>query len=224
MAISINDKRLLEGSQSALSRLRDVPLEDHRAQACVEIAVEVLQHSVDRLKRSMNREDIAALLSGDLESVLKEPRTASAEAMSRVYYSVQKLYADRRTRGEPLTARDHEIRQYLERFNPSDVLTTSLTGASSAWERATEIAGNYIPDEVKHLSTQALDGARRARERLEKAGQNALKAISELEMAREAAKSDYLAARELTSAALRIEGRHAELNDLVPPVSDVMSP
>ena len=224
MAISVNDQRLLEGSEKTLARLQELQLQDAEARAAVQIARGVLQGGIENLRRSMNREDIAALLSGEMESVLKEPKSTSAEAMSRVYYSIQKLYAERRTKGEPVTERDEEIRKFLDRFNPSDFINTSFGSALSAWERASEVAGQYIPDEVKKISTQAFDRARETRSRLEEVGQNALKAFSDLEDARESAKSDYLAARELTSAALRMVGRYDELNDIVPPVSDIMSP
>lgn len=224
MAISVNDKRLLDGSEKTLSRLGELQLESSEARTAVELARGVLGKGVDHLNRSMNREDISALLSGELETVLKEPKTASAEAMSRAYYALQKLYAERRTKGEPVTERDEEIRKFLDRFNPSDFLATSFPSALNAWERATQVAGQYIPDEVKNLSNQSIDRARQTRSRLEEAGQSALKAFSDLEDAREATKSNYLAARELTSAALRIEARYDELNDIAPPVSEVMSP
>jgi hypothetical protein len=224
MAISVNDQRLLEGSEKTLARLQELQLQDAEARAAVQIARGVLQRGIEGLRRSMNREDIAALLSGEMDSVLKEPKSSSAEALSRAYYSIQKLYAERRTKGEPVTERDEEIRAFLDRFNPSDFINTSLTSATSAWDRASEVAGQYIPEEVKSLTNQALERARQTRGRLEEAGQNALKAFSDLEKARESAKSDYLAARELTSAALRMVDRYDELNDIVPPVSDIMSP
>ncbi len=224
MAISVNDQRLLEGSEKTLARLQELQLEHAEARAAVQIARGVLEGGIEQLRRSMNREDIAALLSGEMDAVLKEPKSTSAEAMSRVYYSLQKLYAERRTEGEPVTETDEEIRAFLDRFNPSDFINTSFSTALTAWERASDVAGQYIPDELKKLSTQALDRARETRGRLEEAGHNALKAFSDLEDAREAAKGDYLAARELTSAALRMVDRYDELNDIIPPVSEIMSP
>jgi methyl-accepting chemotaxis protein len=163
-------------------------------------------------------------VTDEVREVLEEPRGKAGDALVRVYYTAMRRYAERRASGEAMTDRDKQVEEFLKNFSPSEYVNTSFPGAIQSLERAINFANENLPDDVKKFAENALDRAKEVRQNIEDAGEHALENFSNLEEAREEAKNQYLAARELTSAALRLAGRSDELNDLVPPVSDVMAP
>lgn len=224
MAISVTDKRLVEGIEQTLERLDTLQLSSETANRGVDLAAGVLRDALDDYERAIGREDIKDFIAGEFSDLLTEPKSRTGEAMARVYYAVQRRYADRRTQGEPLTERDQEIEEFLRNFSPTDYITGSFPAAINGLERAAGFASQYLPEEVKNLSNAALERARETRHRIEEAGQRALKAFADLEKARDQARGQYLAARDLVSGSLRIEERHDDLNEYVPPLGSVLSP
>ena len=79
-------------------------------------------------------------------------------------------------------------------------------------------------DEVNGFVDTAIQKAREAKDKAtsEKAG--AVQALSELEQVREAARERYLSARDLVSAALREAKQHDKLTQVMPGLTDVLSP
>lgn len=220
MTISVHDERLLSGKERTLEALRAAEFDDEQASAAIQIAIEVLEESVQEYEQAIERED----LTDEVREILQEPRGRTSDALVQVYYTLKRQYAERRARGEALTEQDRKVEEFLRNLSPTEYITTSFPTAFSALEQAVDFASQNLPEDLTQLSESALERAREARERIEEIGERALRAYSNLEKARERAKSKYLAVRELTSAALRIEDRYDELNTIAPPVSDVTSP
>lgn len=220
MTISVHDERLLSGKEQTLEALREVEFENKQAQSAVEIGCRVLEESIEEYEKAIQRED----LTDEVREMLQEPRGRAADALVRVYYTLKRQYAERRARGEALTDQDRKVEEFLRNLSPTEYITTSFPTAVSALEQAVDFASQHLPEDLTKISESALDRADRARDRIEEIGERALQAYSNLEEARERAKSRYLAVRELTSAALRIEDRYDELNQIAPPVSDVTGP
>jgi methyl-accepting chemotaxis protein len=220
MTISVNDQRLLEGKQQALDQLRELEFEDEAPTRLVETARTVLEESIDEYKKAIRRED----LTDEVREVMQEPRRKAGDALVRIYYALRQQYAERRAKGEPLTERDQQVEEFLRNVNPGEYITSSFPGALEALEQALEFANQHLSEDVVDISNQAVERARETRQQIEDLGERALKVYSNVEEARETAKSNYLAVREMVSAALRLTDRYDELNDLTPPVSDIMSP
>jgi len=220
MTISVHDERLLAGKQQTLDALEATDFEDERARSALDIACGLLEDSIEEYRKAIRRED----LTDEVREILQEPRGHAADALVRVYYTLKRRYDERRARGKALTEEDRKVEEFLRNLSPTEYVTTSFPTAVSALERAVEFANQNLPEDLTELSESALDRAREARERVEELGDRALRAYSNLEEARDEAKSRYLAVRELTSAALRLEDRYGELNDIAPPVSDVTGP
>jgi CHASE3 domain sensor protein len=220
MTISVNDRRLLTGKKSTLKKLQKLTVDGPEATKALEAARTVLSESIEEYDRAIRRED----LTDEVREILQGPRGKASEALVRVYYTLKRQYAERRARGEALTERDKKVEEFLRSLSPTEYVTASFPTAVSTLERAVDFASQNLPDELVNVSRSALDRAQEARNRLEELGERALKSYSNVEKARGRAKDNYLAVRELTSAALRLEGRFNELNKIAPPVSDIMSP
>jgi len=220
MTKSVHDERLLEGKENALEALSAFEIDNPQSQTILEQAKNILSDSTDEFRRAIRRADV----TDEVRDILDEPRGKAGDALVRVYYTAMRRYAERRASGEAMTERDKQVEEFLKNFSPSEYVNTSFPGAIQSLERAISFANDNLPDDVKNFAQNALDRAKEVRQNIEEAGENALENFSNLEEARETAKDQYLAARELTSAALRLAGRNDELNDLVPPVSDVMAP
>ena len=220
MTISVNDRRLLAGKKQTLERLDDLRFESDEANSIVATAKSVLTKSLDEYRAAIRRED----LTDEVREILRGPRGKAADALVRVYYTLKRQYAERRAKGKALTEQDKQVEKFLRNLSPTEYITTSFPSAVSALEQAIDFANQNLPQDVVDLSRSALERAKEARGRLEDLGERALKAYSDLEDARETAKSNYLAVRELLSAAFRLEDRFDELNNVAPPISDVMTP
>lgn len=220
MSISVHDKRLLVGMKRTSKACGDLEVESEKAAAAIGIAEAVLGESIEEYRKAIRRED----LTDEVREVLREPRGRASDALVRVYYTLKRQHAERRARGKALTERDKKVENFLRNLSPTEYVTASFPAAVSALERAVDFANEKLPEDVVDLSQTALDRAREAREQLEELGERALRAYSNLEEARERAKTKYLAVRELVSAALRLEERFDELNDVAPPVSEITSP
>lgn len=220
MTKSVHDERLLEGKENALEALSAFEIDNPQSQTILEQAKNILSDSTDEFRRAIRRADV----TDEVRDILDEPRGKAGDALVRVYYTAMRRYAERRASGEAMTERDKQVEEFLKNFSPSEYVNTSFPGAIQSLEKAINFANDNLPDDVKNFAQNALDRAKEVRQNIEEAGENALENFSNLEEARETAKDQYLAARELTSAALRLAGRNDELNDLVPPVSDVMAP
>lgn len=220
MTISVHDERLVAGKQKTLEALEACEFEDARAEEAANVACAILEDSIEEYEDAIRRED----LTDEVREALQEPRGRTAEALVRVYYTLKRQYAERRARGEELTEEERELEEFLRNLSPTEYITASFPNAMSALEKAIDFASQNLPEDLAKLSETALERAREAREQLEELGDRALRVYSDLEQAREEAKSRYLAVRELTSAALRLEDRYGELNEIAPPISDVMSP
>ncbi|MFB6262034.1 MAG: hypothetical protein ABEL76_00225 [Bradymonadaceae bacterium] len=223
MAISVNDERLIDGKQRSLEAIGELDCTG-RSAVLLEVAESVLSESIDEYKTAIRRED----LTDEVRNMLEDPQERAGEALVQFYYTLKREYAERRAKGEPLTERDEQVEEFLRNLSSAEYVSKPFPGALSALKRAAEFANENIPDDVRSVSDEALRRVRDARDRvegqIEELGDRALQAYSDVEQAREEAKSNYLAVREITSAALRLEGRYDELNDVTPPVSKIMSP
>jgi len=220
MTISVNDQRLVAGKQQTREKLDALEFETEEARTICSTAKSVLTNSLDEYRAAIRRED----LTDEVREILSGPRGKAADALVRVYYTLIRQHAERRARGEALTEQDKQVERFLRNLSPTEYITTSFPSAVSALEQAVDFANQTLPEDVVDLSRSALDRAREARSQIEQLGERALKAYSDLEEARETAKSNYLAVRELLSAACRIEDRYDELNEIAPPISDIMAP
>ena len=220
MTISVNDKRLLAGMKQTMKKLEDVEFERTESQTSVATAKSVLSASVDEYRKAIRRED----LTDEVRDILQEPRGRASDALVRVYYTLKRQYAERRAKGEALTEQDKRVENFLRNLSPTEYITASFPTAVNALEKAVDFASQNLPEDVVDFSESALERAQEARNRIEELGERALQTYSNLEKAREKAKSDYLAVRELVSASLRLEDRFDELNEIAPPVSAIMSP
>jgi hypothetical protein len=174
------------------------------------------------LKRAQKKDELEELISG--KDLLANPKSRVGETAARLYYLLQARYSERRAQGEPVSDRDKEIETFLQNLNPSEFMNTSFPKAVDSLEKATDLANQLIPDEVKNLSNQARDQITEARSQLEEMSEQAIDTYTDLQEAREEARTHYLAARELASAALRLEGDEETLNDVIPPIGQVLSP
>lgn len=220
MTISVNDQRLLEGKQQSLEQLDDLEFEDREPNQLVQTARAVLSESIDDYKKAIRRED----LTDEVREIMQEPRRKAGDALVRIYYALRRQYAERRAKGEPLTERDQKVEEFLRDVNPGEYITSSFPGALKALEQALDFANQHLSEDIVDVSNQAIERARETRKQLEGLGDRALKVYSDVEEARETAKSNYLAVREMVSAALRLTDRYDELNDITPPVGEIMSP
>ncbi len=217
MAITAEDRRLVAGKKRVLERLDRLTFEGGEASSLVDLSRRVLTQSVEDYRSAMRRERVTE----QIRTLLREPQDRTADALIQVYDALKRQYAERRARGDALTEGDRKVEKVLPNLSPAESFATAFPGAMSALKGAADFASERLPADVVELSATALHRARDAGRHLEKLGDRALRAYSNIERAREQAKSNYLAVREMISAACRLEGRYGELDGLVPPISDV---
>lgn len=218
MAITAEDRRLVAGKIRVLERLDRLAFDGGEACSLVDVSRRVLTRSVEEHRSAIRRERVTE----QIRSLLREPQDRTADALIQVYDALKRQYAERRARGEALREGDRKVERLLRNLSPAESLATKFPEAMSALKGAADFASERLPEDVVDLSAMALHRARDAGRRLEKLGERALRAYSNIEGAREQAKSNYLAVRDMISAACRLEGRYGELDGLVPPISDVI--
>lgn len=225
MTISVKDERLLNGSKQARRRLQGLEY-GGETRTVIQIADSVLEESTAEFERAIKRakqgENIEQLLSN--QELLANPKSPLGETAARLYYLLQWRYAERRAKGEPVTERDEKIEDFLTNLSPTGFLNESFPNAVDSLEHAAELARQFIPEEVKALSDRAQEQVAETRSQLEQLSQKALETFTNLQNARQRARNQYLAARELTGGALRLENDADRLNDIIPPISQIMSP
>lgn len=217
MAITAEDRRLVAGKRRVLEQLDRLTFEGDEARSLVDLSRQVLTESVEAYRGAIRRER----LTEQIRSLLREPQDRTADALVQVYDALKRQYAARRARGEALTEGDRKVEKVLRNLRPAESIATAFPKAMSMLKGAADFASERLPAEVVELSTTALHRARDAGQRLEELGERALRAYSNIEGAREEAKSNYLAVREMISAACRLEGRYGELDGIVPPIGEV---
>jgi len=218
MAITAEDRRLVAGKRRVLERLDRLTFEGGEARSLVDVSRRVLTRSVEEYRSAIRRERITE----QVRSLLREPQDRTADALVQVYDVLKRQYAERRARGEALTEGDRKVEKLLRSLSPAESIATAFPEAVSVVKGAANFASERLPAEVVELSSTALHRARDAGRRLEDLGDRALRAYSNIEGAREQAKSRYLAVREMISAACRLEGRYGELDGPVPLIGDVV--
>lgn len=226
MAIAVTDTRLLEGLSSAVQSVKGLDLSGN-ADAIRDIAVQLLQENLDALKAAVAKEDKEEVEALEADLKLSDHRSTVDEAFSRLYLALHSGVLARRLAGDGDTDVE-DLSHYLNSQSPSSFAASGLDRAIAGLERARGYADKYVPDAVRDdvngFVDAAIEKAREAKDKAtsEKAG--AVQALSELEQVREAARERYLSARDLVSAALREAKQHDKLAQVMPGLTDVLSP
>lgn len=225
MASSEQDRRLVLALSGAAIEVEAQPFKDPTAQAIVAIAVPLMRDAAAALDRAVEVED-----KEDIEA--ERATDARLAAFDALYSAYDRLYAGLTAGVALATMRGQQtdgvskLKAYLSETPPSTLRTASFGEGLGTVRTALAFLDDFIPPaDRKALRadvTAAYDAAEAASRAASKEVQEARDARSALFEARIAAQAGYQNARDLLSAALRMEGRLDRLNVMLPPYRRLM--
>ena len=225
MAASKVDKRVLQALMDAQEAAKAAASTTPRSAQVRALACEVLDETVAAFRAAIDAED-----KEDIEA--ERATDARLAAFDALYSAYDRLYAGLTAGVALATMRGQQtdgvskLKAYLSETPPSTLRTASFGEGLGTVRTALAFLDDFIPPaDRKALRadvTAAYDAAEAASRAASKEVQEARDARSALFEARIAAQAGYQNARDLLSAALRMEGRLDRLNVMLPPYDRLM--
>lgn len=224
MAVDEQDERLLETIEASWSRAGELMPSELTA-AWLSGARELLQTARDAFRALVEREDLEEIEAMEAMATLRLRRQELAQRFNRLLDAIEQELLNRRSAQLPLDELTREATHLLHdnqrgaflSLRPHE-LVEEVTYAHELLRRlgAQQRRAEELDDTLRAL--QALEAARRA---AGAEGAEAVAAYAELVEGRAVARICYLTARDLISAALRLDGQHDQLDATIPPLSTI---
>ncbi|MCP4499756.1 MAG: hypothetical protein GY822_07320 [Deltaproteobacteria bacterium] len=226
MSLSIQDARLLEGMQKTLAQVKGMPLHANAA-AIRDLSATLLTDAHADFKKAMEAEDLEEVQAIEARLELSSQRDVLATSFSKLYFALHAGILDRKMNDDE-DADTRELSQYLAKMSPSEFQKVGLDNALLVMDRARRFGDRFVPDaladRVLSVVDEVVEKTRFKRDALGKENAQAVSALAKLEHAREEAKTQFLAARDLMSAAMRVADEHDKLNQVFPALNGMLSP
>ena len=225
MAISVVDRRISNALLGASKRIKTITAQHPHAVTLVAVAHAIAHDSYTAYKAAIDAED-----KEDIEADLAV--TARQEAFEDLSDAFRRLYAglvagvNMAVMQGDRKADVSKLRTYLSNTAPSALSVASFGNALQTVDSAMMFFDAFIPEpgrkELKTEITRALEAAREAYGVAETEVGEATDARNRLIAQRAASREDYVAAREVLGAALRLDGMSDRLNATLPPLGRLL--
>jgi hypothetical protein len=224
MPVDEQDKRLLETIEASWCRAGELMPSELTA-AWLSGARELLQTAQESFRALVEREDLEEIEAMDAVQVLRQRRHELAQCFTRLLDAIEQELLNRRSAQQPLDELTREATHLLHDNQRGAFLSLRPHELVEEVTYAHELLRRLG---AQHRRAEELDNTQRALEALEAArraagaeGAQAVAAYAELVEGRAVARVCYLAARDLISAALRLDGQHNLLDATIPPLSAI---
>jgi|GEM_PF-4062098 len=225
MTRRVYDRRLLQLFAHALQRLQGYMPDNHVSVTLKPIVENILSDGRRRL-------EVAVEASGDERREASQARDTLARVeadagalFGRVYHALVADHHTRAAHGDTAnTSHTVALDRFVEGYTPAIFEGTSIANRVDVMGEAARLAGHFLhanwpglASEVASMHTQL--SAAVAAYQAETGEADA--ALLARDAAFEAARIDYLAARDLLAGALRLDNKSELLGKWIPPVSDI---
>lgn len=223
MAIDRDDEYLLRALNESMERVEALELMEVTGE-WRQTAIALLSSATQEFEELVHREDLEELEAQEALALLRDTRQgldrAFQDALSHldIYLGEQRLKHDP-SHQEALNTLAH----FLNRFHGGEFESLRTRQAISVAQEASDLLHRLgLGEGATQPLEERLNAITHARASAGDEGAEAIQAYAELVEGRSVARVCYLTARDLLSAALRFEGRHEELNALIPPIHDIL--
>ena len=191
----------------------------------MESAVGILESAWEAFEALVHREDIEELEAHGALAELRGARRGLDRAFEDVLAALDiELGELRLSRQEGSQQVQTELAHFLNNYHGGEFESLRTRQAMEVAEQArAHLEQLDGPQAVRARVERALESVRAAREVAAGEGAEAVSAYTELVEGRSLARVCYLTGRDLVSAALRFDGVHDELDELIPPIADVVA-
>lgn len=225
MTRRVYDSRLLQLFAHALQRLQGyVP--DHRVSITLKpIAEDVLRGGHARLEAAVEASGDENREAGQARDVLARVEADGGALFARVYHALVADHHARAARGDTAsTSHTAALDRFVEGYSPALFEGTSIANRVEVFGESARLAGHFLGTnwpqlarDVDRMHTQLADAV--ATFQAETGEADA--ALLARDTAFDAARLEYQAARDLITAALRLDKKPELLNKWVPPVTEI---
>jgi hypothetical protein len=225
MAVDAQDKRLLDALDASWHSTGELEPSELTA-SWLASARELLKTALDSYRDLIRREDIEEIEAMDAMGALRASRNMLSQSFKSLLDAIEQELLNRRAAQLPADELTQEAAHFLHDYQ--------LGAFASLRPEAAYEEASYARELLRRLGAQErraneLERAHRAMEAIESArrvagaeGAEAVEAYAHLVEGRAIARVCYLAARDLVSAALRLDGQHDQLDKIIPPLSIVL--
>ncbi len=183
-------------------------------------AVNLLTSAREALQAFVEREDIEEIEAEEALQILSQSRRDLDARCFDILAALDIRLGELRLAHQQGMEELRPLAQFLNRYHEGEFESLRHVAALSQARHAYALGIHWSADEeVCQALDEAANAFESAREAAAKEGAEAVSAYGELVEGRSLARICYLSARDLLSAALRFEGRHDELEELMPPLS-----
>lgn len=221
MAVDREDEHFIEVITQSIDRLEGGAFSDATALWRKE-SHSLLRSAGSALSDLVAREDIEEIEAQEALRVMRQSRgvinTHFFDVLAALDIKLGELRLAHKSEADTLKP----LAQFLNRYHEGEFSSLRHVAAVSQARRACELGAHWRADAgaCRQLS-DSVDAFEQARADVGKEGAEAVSAYGELVEGRSLARICYLSARDLMSAALRFEGRHDELESLMPSLSTI---
>jgi hypothetical protein len=224
MPIDRQDTRLLETLEASWHRTGELEPSELTA-SWLASARELLHTAMDAFRTLIHREDIEEIEAMEAMTQLRDARQQLSHSFHNLLDALDQELLNRRVSHQP-DELSQEAAHFMHDYQRGEF---SSLRPNVAYDEAC-----YARELLRRLGGQErraaeLERAQRAIEALEAArrvagaeGAEAIEAYAELVEGRSVARVCYLSARDLVSAALRLDGQHDQLDAIIPPLSHIL--
>lgn len=220
MAISRQDRALIQSLREAENRLANAQPGNDRTGALRAVVAQLVAEARQTLSDAVATEDQEDTEAQAAAQARQDAFDAVRAAYGRLYAGLTAGAALAVMRGEE-GPEARKLRVYLGSDAPSKLAESGLGQIRATVEAARVFVDRFIPEADRDALKQDVDQALAAADAAEKAyGKESVEAVearTALFRARESVRVSYLAARDLLSGALRLEGAEDRLNVMLPP-------
>lgn len=227
MAVAKADVTLLEALEQSAARVSELELTPDTEKWLSE-AEGLLRSAHGAFAELVAAEDVEEDEAHEALDDLRAARSELNQAFEDLLAALDIGLGERRLgppREAEAVAHETQLAHYLNRFHGGEYASLRDNMARTVIEHGVGFVSEFVSEahreRVEREVREALDHLEGAKERAASEGAEAVAAFGELVSGRSIARVCYLTARDLVSAALRFEGRHAELDDVVAPLADV---
>lgn len=184
----------------------------------------LLESAIEAFEELVSREDVEEDEAHEALRVMREARRELDDAFFELLAALDIRLGEERLS----TSHDEEallgLAQFVNRYHGGEFESLRAQGALRQAQRGVELGEEWgAPRAHGARMSQAIARMSQAREQAGAEGAEAVTAYADLVEGRSVAKICYLASRDLFSAALRFEGRHDELDAVMPPLSQIFA-
>lgn len=223
MAIDRDDERLLEALTTSIEQVGALEVSE-LSRGWVASASDLLVSTHEAFKALVEREDLEELEAHDALGGLRRARAELNRAFGDATAALDIRLGELRLAHDESSAEAcRALAHFLNHYHGGEFESLRARKAKQVAAQAYELIRDHGASSlVGSRLERAIDGVERSREEAASEGAEAVTAYGDLVEGRSVARVCYLASRDLVSAALRFEGRHEDLDEVIPPIADVL--